>query len=63
MIEDLDAKLRLMRGAYQRLFSGASTLREIDTLHWREKLLLRLVQTLYRRRLEQLGEHISHGDE
>ena len=58
---ELDTKLKQIKEAYEQLFSGASTLLDLNALHWREKWLLRLVQVLYKKRLEETQRLIPHG--
>lgn len=55
-------KLRLMAQAYKQLLQGSEGLLELDRLYWTEKLLLMLVRSLYKRRLEQLGEVLRDGE-
>ena len=45
-----------MREAYRELFLGSQTLIELDSLYWTERWLLRLVNRIARRRLEQIGD-------
>jgi hypothetical protein len=54
--ELLEDRLRLMGLAYKRLVEGSESLLELNSLSQTEKLLLKLVSGLYRRRLSQLPE-------
>ena len=52
--QTIEELLRPRREAYEQLAAGAQTLRA-GPLSWTERALLRLVEALARRRLEQLG--------
>lgn len=54
--EQVENRLRLMGQAYRQLVEGSEALLEMDRLYWTEKLLLKLVRSLYRQRLSRLGE-------
>jgi len=52
--QTIEELLRPRREAYEQLAAGAQTLRA-GPLYWTERALLRLVEALAWRRLEQLG--------
>ena len=52
--ESLADKFKRMQLAYRNLFLGSLELLELDSLFWTEKLLLRLVNSLSRKRLHAL---------
>jgi len=49
-----------MRAAYQHLFLGSTELLELDTLFWTEKLLLKLINLLSQKRVQNLNALLSH---
>lgn len=57
------ARLDDMRQAYRQLYAGSSTLLEKHNLFWTERALLRLVRSLYARRLEQVGDYLPEDSE
>lgn len=48
-----------MRAAYQNLFLGSTELLELDSLFWTERLLLKLVNLLSRKRIQSLNTILS----
>lgn len=54
--KNLQAKLSQMQAAYRELFLGSQTLIELNSLYWTERWLLRLVNQIARRRLEQIRD-------
>ena len=59
--ESLTDKFKRMQVAYQNLFLGSLELLELNTLFWTEKLLLRLVNSLSRKRLLALKDVLAEG--
>ena len=54
-------KFKRMQLAYRNLFLGSLELLELNTLFWTEKLLLRLVNSLSRKRLVALKDVLAEG--
>ena len=54
-------KFKRMQLAYRNLFLGSLELLELNTLFWTEKLLLRLVNSLSRKRLLALKDVLAEG--
>ena len=54
--QDPQSKLAHLRSAYRDLYLGSQTLLDLDSTYWTERLLLRLVNRIAKRRLEQIGE-------
>lgn len=56
----LAQKLLRMEQAYSELATGSETLLQLDTVYWTEKLLLKIVRSLYRHRLDQISDITKH---
>ena len=59
--ENLESKFKRMQLAYRNLFLGSLELLELNSLFWTEKLLLRLVNSLSRKRLLALKDVLAEG--
>lgn len=59
--ENLESKFKRMQLAYRNLFLGSLELLELNSLFWTEKLLLRLVNSLSRKRLQALKDVLAEG--
>ena len=49
----VEEKLRLQARAYKQLLSGSESLLQHGSIFWTERLLLKLVRSLYSRRVMQ----------
>lgn len=57
--QEVRDKFKRMRAAYQNLFLGSMELIELDSLFWTEKILLKLVNLLAQKRIQNLNAVLS----